>query len=386
MARACGLVVNPVNGRIGEVNFDRKDSSVTLYGLDGAVIAQGALDDGSYGAKYTLPAELSGYPRVHTNPGVEAPFRAEKGWGTCLYAGAALTAYLGMNSKVPLDKVSGDREGVCSDSNSRSTSASRWWHAAREAYGLAVEENVCGAAGEQERTIQSGEVGRKARMIVEEAIQSTVSETISDVSEWELTAKYSIEKCIDVDVLTYRAVDRAGLILSVGSGKETGGQSFVYLDEADLLRDFGDVSLPVMRAVNVGYLRGFGKTEGDDAMERLVRLTIHAGGTQADVDSMVERYNAGVDADQPRYVSPVVAHENPGTVYLRRALRNGRRVAVRATMPSALIARKVAPPKIVTYGRRSERNPPITRHVRDALAKVHEQRVRLGWGAFKGAL
>ncbi len=386
MARACGLVVNPVNARIGEVNFDRKDSSVTLYGLNGDVIAQGALDDGSYGAKYTLPAELSGYPRVHTNPGVEAPFRAEKGWGTCLYAGAALTAHLGMNSKVPLDKVFGDREGVCSDAKSRSSSASRWWDAARDSYGLAVEENVCGAAGEEEREFSSSTAGRNAKRAIEDVLGEVVSDTISDVIEWQLTAKYNVEKCIDVDVLTYRAVDRAGLILSVGSGKETGGQSFVYLDEADLLRDFGDVSLPVMRAVNVGYLRGFGKAEGDDAMERLVRLTIHAGGTQADVDSMVERYNAGVDPDQPRYVSPVVAHANPGTVYLRRALRNGRRVAVRATMPSALSARRVAPPKIVTYGRRSERNPTITRHVRDALAKVHEQRVRLGWGAFKGAL
>lgn len=385
MARACGLVVNPVNARIGEVNFDRKGSSVTLYGLNGDVIAQGALDDGSYGAKYTLPAELSGYPRVHTNPGVEAPFRAEKGWGTCLYAGAALTAHLGMNSKVPLDKVFGDREGVCSDAKSRSSSASRWWDAARDAYGLAVEENVCGVAGEESRTFASPHT-RRNDAAIENALNEMVSDTISEVTEWELTVRYSVEKCIDVDVLTYRAVARAGLILSVGSGKETVGNSFVYLGDAELLRDFGDVSLPVMRAVNVGYLRGFGKAEGDDAMERLVRLTIHAGGTQADVDSMVERYNAGVDPDQPRYVSPVVAHANPGTVYLRRALRNGRHVAVRATMPSALSARKVAPPKIVTYGRRSERNPTITRHVRDALAKVHEQRVRLGWGAFKGAL
>ena len=386
MARACGLVVNPVNARIGEVNFDRKDSSVTLYGLNGDVIAQGALDDGSYGAKYTLPAELSGYPRVHTNPGVEAPFRAEKGWGTCIYAGAALTAHLGMNSKVPLDKVFGDREGVCSDAKSRSSSASRWWATARNAYGLAVEENVCGAAGEEEGQFSSSGAGRNAKRAIEDVLGEVVSETVSDVRSWELTATYTIEKCIDVDVLTYDSVSDAGLILSVGSGKETGGNSFVYLGDAELLRDFGDVSLPVMRAVNVGYLRGFGKSEADDAMENLVRLTIHAGGTQADVDSMVERYNAGVDADQPRYVSPVTAHANPGTVYLRRALRNGRHVAVRATMPSALSARRVAPPKIVTYGRRSERNPPITRHVRDALAKVHEQRVRLGWGAFKGAL
>jgi hypothetical protein len=378
-----------VNGRVGEVNFDRGDSSVTLYGLDGTVIAQGALDDGSYGAKYTLPAELSGYPRVHTNPGVEAPFRAEKGWGTCLYAGAALAAHLGMNSKIPLDKVSGDRDGVCSSANSRSSSASRWWDAARNAYGLAVEENVCGAAGEEEGSFSSSSAGRNAKRAIEDVLGEVVSDTVSDVVSWELTAKYTIEKCIDVDVLTYDSVSDAGLILSVGSGKETGGNSFVYLDDAELLRDFGDVSLPVMRAVNVGYLRGFGKSEADDAMENLVRLTIHAGGTQADVDSMVERYNAGVDADQPRYVSPVTAHANPGTMYLRRALRNGRSVMVRATMPSVLTPRRVAPAKVVVYGRkgrRAERNPPITRHVRDALARVHGQRVRLGWGAFAGAL
>ncbi len=378
-----------MNGRVGEVNFDRGDSSVTLYGLDGTVIAQGALDDGSYGAKYTLPAELSGYPRVHTNPGVEAPFRAEKGWGTCLYAGAALAAHLGMNSKIPLDKVSGDRDGVCSSANSRSSSASRWWDAARNAYGLAVEENVCGAAGEEEGSFSSSSAGRNAKRAIEDVLGEVVSDTVSDVVSWELTAKYTIEKCIDVDVLTYDSVSDAGLILSVGSGKETGGNSFVYLDDAELLRDFGDVSLPVMRAVNVGYLRGFGKSEADDAMENLVRLTIHAGGTQADVDSMVERYNAGVDADQPRYVSPVTAHANPGTMYLRRALRNGRSVMVRATMPSVLTPRRVAPAKVVVYGRkgrRAERNPPITRHVRDALARVHGQRVRLGWGAFAGAL
>lgn len=140
-----GFVVNPKLARPVGVKLDRDkviDIIVDPAAPGASVMGSGSYDDGDYGEQYAWPAELSGYPRVHTPEGVK---EKKKGYGTALYAALCLGAHLNHDRDVDLDALGDDDDGICS-ADPRSPSAQAWWNAAKQ-YDLAEavwfgQENV----------------------------------------------------------------------------------------------------------------------------------------------------------------------------------------------------------------------------------------------------
>lgn len=378
MTTVCGIVVNPVSGKAAQVDFDPADDcAVKVYDLDGDEVALGALDRGQYkNASETLaPARLSGYPRVHTDPGVSAAYRQQRGWGTCLYAGAALAAHLIQDGVVARPGgLVGTKAGVSSETSTRSRAADRWWTLAAEQHGIAERENICGDTGETSGELTSERAGRRGNEAAAALVDSFV-DGVSEVLEWTMTYRARGGGCMDVDVLPWRRVVGAGLVLAEGSGAPAGTNAFWAWSSGEVA-EMGRASLPVLRALNVGHMARWDRDVARGAMDNLVRLALASGAAAEDVDGMVERFNAGADPGAPPY-DPGSAPKPNRPRYAVRRFGGGRAACVRGL--SCDPRRAPAPPRRPA-GRAAWSL--VERSMRAVLA----QRAALGWGALRGAL
>jgi len=131
-----GMVVNPKLNTPVVVSWDGHE--IYIYRGDRKPIpyeGAGYYETGG-DSQYTAPTEVTGYPRAHTPDGVKSK---GKGFGTCLYTGLCLGAHQADEGEIRINSpVDGD--GISSGSDSRSSSASRWWDMAKK-LGLAAENN-----------------------------------------------------------------------------------------------------------------------------------------------------------------------------------------------------------------------------------------------------
>lgn len=112
-----GVVVNPKLKKPVLVTYD---GEINLWSMDRGGTRIGV---GYYEGYDDPAAHATGLPRVHTPSGVTIK---GKGYGTTLYTGLCVGAHLNHEGDLSLDSdVDGD--GISSDPNSRSPSASKWW-------------------------------------------------------------------------------------------------------------------------------------------------------------------------------------------------------------------------------------------------------------------
>lgn len=124
-----GIVVNPRNHIPVLVATD--GTFVGIRSLQEAGLLNkhgtGYYDTDNYGRSHEAQ-ELTGLPRCHTPDGV-TPRGA--GYGTCLYTGLALGAFLQNVGDAEIE-MSEKGNGVCSEQENRSREADAWWNAAHQ--------------------------------------------------------------------------------------------------------------------------------------------------------------------------------------------------------------------------------------------------------------
>ena len=381
-----------------------RGNSVTVWDVaSDDLIATGSIDHGQFNDdSYALSARLTGYPRAHATPGVDPKYEKGAagggGWGTPLYVAEATSAYLHAEFSLPYRSgTEGDKAGVSSASESRSTDAKKWWTRAAAA-GLTEQESPCSEEDgemdvedepfEFDDGAMPGNVDNSVIRAVESeddvlAVQS-VEYKISGY--WSGTRKGTEEKCTDVDILTYDNCVAKGLVLlnTDATDRDGSGLGF-YAWDKDLLDDVEEVQGDVLRIVNTGYLSK--KPKGLEAMRTLVRIA-RKHLTAPEVASMIERFDAGADVSGPRYEEAVVAVENPGRSRIRR-VRIGRHTVLMRTNPRRMVVpRVIAHGSPIFYGPRP--NPRTINSIPASLKKnleaLYQRRVAMGYGALANLL
>lgn len=385
MEYAIGAFIRPQTFELcsGVYDSDRGEGTTVVFddASNNAVIARGAIDDGGYGEKYQVTAKVTGFPRVHATPGVTGAYRGG-GWGTPLYVLAASTAFLETQGVVRFaPNTVGSAPGVSSKSGSeggRSSKANAWWDRARS-IGLVSSVNECTESDETEEVEEDFEYSsRRTSSEMDDALTDMLQNDGYD--SWESyvvsgTAKKTQEvgeECFDIDILKFDACDKAGLVVSLA-------EQALHVS-ADI-SDCTAVRPEVLRIVNTGYLAA--APTGREVMDQLMIMAKNAGLSQADISSMVARFNERVDAGGVQYTEAVVAQENPRRSRIYKVRAGRRTFLFRENPKRVIVPRKIAPMRPVFYGPR--RNPAaLPASTQKALAKLHERRVEMGYGALAG--
>lgn len=389
-----GLFVHPDNFEMA-TGLYRSDNGNT-FALDVAshdLIAQGSIDHGEYDPTYARSAELTGLPRVHAVPGVMGNYK-KKAWGTALYCGASAAAYLRANDWLTFARgTEGDGPGVSSMSGSpggRSDDADKWWNRAKAA-GLVESEEKCSDDEEDEEDFSFS--NRRTSGDFDEAVLEEVKRLVD--SDYTDVKSFSVEgmgvktvagECRSIDKLLFDTIWQKGLV--VATVDETLRLSIdktaplLYQWKSEDMEDYlEDVNPQVLRLVNTGYLAT--KQHGLAALEQLLYMARKAGLSQEDISSMIDRYNAKVDAGGVRYEQAAVAVENPGRQRIRRVRVRGKVILMRENPRRVIVPRKIALGKVVFYGPRP--NPAaLPKNTAKSLQKLYDRRVEMGYGALAG--
>jgi hypothetical protein len=376
-----GLFINPESFKIATGEYDGRHTQV--WGAVGGNIAAGSI--GGYDDDFELAAKISGLPRVHASPGVQQGYQRKR-WGTSLYCTAAAAATLAHQGLFSLGNAEGDGEGVCSMSGrisvgGRSSEADRWWDLALQD-GLTTREEMCGGEVEESEDFDFEGPGRGTRDVGVAIADYLMNQDgdVRDVTDYRVTGTLTkvMEACREIDILRWKSVKEHNLVVAMPTQD-------VNIGYFDAMQDGGDkdaldeVYADVLRVVNTGYLAAYGD-DGRGAMSQLVYMARKAGLSQQDITSMIDRYNEKVDPGGVQYTEATVATENPKRKR-KRKVRIGRAVIAYQENPRrVVIPRRIAGMRPVFYGPR--RNPSaLSASTQRALAKTHERRIQLGYGA-----
>lgn len=375
-----GLFINPESFEIATGEYDGDKTRVHTAAA-GYQIAKGSI--GGYGDDYELAAKISGLPRVHASPGVMQIYRGKR-WGTSLYCTAAAAATLAHQGLFSLGSAEGDGEGVCSMSGrpgGRTSDASKWWNLALQD-GLTTREEMCGGEVEEEEDFDFEGPGRGMRDVGTAIADYLMDQGVDvrDVNNYRVTGKLIkvVEACREIDILRWKSVKEHNLVVAMPTQDVEIG-TFDEMPTDGNKDALDEVYADVLRVVNTGYLAAY-VDEGRAAMTQLVYMARKAGLSQQDITSMIDRYNEKVDPGGVQYTEATVAAENPKRKR-KRKVRIGRAVITYQENPRrVVIPRRIAGMRPVFYGPR--RNPSaLSASTQRALAKTHERRIQMGYGA-----
>lgn len=349
MRYSVGLFINPHSFEMATGTYSDGSSGVKILAISrdkySSDIALGSIDDGTVGEEYTHSAELTGYPRAHSSPGVEPEYRGQR-WGTCLYVAEAETARAKREGQLQFPAgVIGSLDGISSQPKTRSAEAEKWWKFAKKD-GLAQSVRKCDEEGKPKK------------------------------------------KCETIDILTSLSCRSHKLVAASCGARsllEYDGVPplFWQLKEDQLLADFSyksGTTRDALLSANVGYLatEDFGKK----AMENYVKIMRAVRCSDEQIRDKVALFNAKVDVTAPEYIRQEWMIQNPPAVDVIRR-RRGKKVEYLMSNPKhAIVPTKIAPPRIVFYGPRP--NPDaLPKGVQKALERLYDRRLEAGYGALQ---
>jgi hypothetical protein len=406
-----GLVVNPKSGELAEVAYDQDDERISTHDLDGEKLGEGYYE-GDSDSDSALPQKYTGLPRANTPEGVK---ERGGGWGTVLYTAMCLGAYLESRGVVRVDlTVSGP--GISSGDWSRSSSATKWWYNAVEEYGLASNVEGCNTTSDEDSFSDSG---RGDDYGLESSIESSTDRTVTKVIQYSVSADYEYEEevCGEAQAYPYKNAIRKNLIVAEAtSEKLSRNVPFFELTRAEMLEHLNVISLDVILALNVGYLRA--QANGIDSFFRILDLAEQAGATKKQTDWMKRRYNAAADVqldlrkwmhgrgqgawpteeappeqdtfgfarvpvpeDDTKPPTPNGRRRPFATTRLVLPNRGHRRVGLFQRNPTNLRLTGEAGITPVFYGPGARQNPESEALIED-LEELQQRRVNLGWDSF----
>jgi len=266
-------------------------------------VGEGYLDGGDMGAEYTIPVDITGFPRSHTPDGVKVQ---GAGFGTCLYTGLVLLASAIQDDELQPQArhaavMPGRGYGICSDEESRSMAATRWWRQALH-LGLTQQE-----VGEVEKEVETDETDTETREDEdltdymgtrrERAIMDDIRDAVNSDGEWAAT-HISIRGDVEREVPRESETDEVSVTADYYTLSSATKHRLVALRQTfdgDLMA-WG--KSPSMDGTFVKEVILALKVSNDDPIlvGKLAACARDAGATEAETMGMVLRNRYGLDA------------------------------------------------------------------------------------------
>jgi hypothetical protein len=275
MAYSLGVVINPKLNEPVLVTIYYGDVSIYRLKPGHKLIGAGYYDKGD--DHYVRPAQATDLPRSHTARGVEPK---KMGFGTCLYTGLCVGAYLASEGHAKIDAY-GDGPGISSESESRSREADAWWDRAKK---LGLTE-------------------RSDEELVEEGVEIDTEDITCEHFEDEKTVRIfsamgDITSEFEVDTYLYEKAEDSDLVLATTLSVDTklppdqGGVEYLWrrIVEDEFLA--GEIHKDRILASDV---RGL----SEDGISLLSALLMAGGASDDEVDAIQLRHELGLDPSQP---------------------------------------------------------------------------------------
>lgn len=327
-----GIMVNPrsgsmlVTGMFGgmvtswgrvhrDVERERPNVGVLSLAKD-ELLASGYFDTGGYPLSYMA----TGYPRVHSNPGVISKDTHAYGVGAALYYGIAhASEMIRMQRVTPegveVDHTSGGISSTRMDST-RTEQADAWWDNAvfrhrvatrsMERVRISVDFNMPSSGSKKDIDARVKMAAAKALeirlgsmddngdyKIDPSVVQSVFSNIkVERVDEDAKRAEVVVSN-IEVDVLKYASVKKFVLASIIPTRKIDRAKRFTSIRDVPL--DWLSVNKESMLAANVAELKAMGPF-GKELMNAIVASLRKAKASDAEIGELYERYSRMVDA------------------------------------------------------------------------------------------
>ncbi len=260
-------------------------------------IATGYLEEVDGDFEYRAPSLLTGYPRSHTPSALKKGTEHGAGFGTCLYTGLVLLATADHEGDLVVPNLLGSDAGICSDTESRSDEADRWWRRARQ-LGMVYQEKGDVESNDEateEEVVEDEDLTDYMSRVATRRIYQEINDAVGDAGDWSLKRVASIRgdvyrdiplggsKYVVADIYTYEAARKAHLV-AVRDVEE--GTPIVWAKSG---ADAVDVDKDAILALNVA-------NEDTIMAGKLARLAQGAGATEREVTHFMMRNRFGVDS------------------------------------------------------------------------------------------
>lgn len=300
-----GVVVNPKTkepvfvqrSSDGELYIDiliaQKAEGKVVYETIGVAYLQ---DNSEPHSDYLNATAVTGFPRVHTPDGLEKAFK-NQGYGTSLYIATLLLATARAERLMRLSEIAGDGAGICSESKTRSESASAWWAAAVERGLARTMSGESGNSTPETETLEDEDLTDYMSSRGRQKSIDAIQEAVGGYSEWyptNISIRGDVEReverhrDIEADYITYDLAKKKNLIAVLNP--VIGDLAFWAkdLDEASIDDAAQYTSKAVILGLNVAH-------QATEVVGKLAMLALAAGATETEVTRLVTRNRLGVD-------------------------------------------------------------------------------------------
>ncbi len=357
-----------------------RDRTVDILAIDGKgylVVGVGYLEERG-ATEYLRATEITGYPRAHTPNGVIRE-RHGQGYGTCLYTGLVMLAAAADRKQLEVLDMAGRGAGICSESESRSDDADRWWNAA---YERDLTHQMEGDAPEETETeeLEDEDVSDHVSSRGWRTIESVIHDQMIDHSEWSIAGGVRVTANLQREVPTdrsgdaitadyYRLTDALGHHLVAVEDVAVGNVMTWARRSSNPTESGGRIHKDVLLSLNVTH-------QDLTVTARLALLAKQAGATDSEVTEMMMRNKYGTDILRGAAL-PTLADLAAGATR-----RTSKRPPPTERGRTAPLPNPAPPPVIIPVPRR---NPPPVPSERDRLdleraaERLERRREKLGW-------
>jgi len=296
-----GIIVNPKLGTLTYCGTRPAYSGpgalsvISLFLLNGQEIATGYFDEGEFPASYLI----TGYPRVHTTPGVFDRRMRSLGYGSPLYYALALASEMHRIKRLDMPKAAGRMgAGISSTSaDSREEPANDWWDRAVDRFGLA--KRGVGCVRHEVNLLSARDASAAEREAAKNAaLELGIAEYgKAEVSLYGSPGSYEavVKLCgIPFETMAYSAVDKYVAVKIIPEKKIDNKKTFEGL--ADVPKPWFKANKEVLLCANVGELQQLLGNEALPVMVRLIEALEAAKATTAEVEEFTTRFERGIDA------------------------------------------------------------------------------------------
>jgi hypothetical protein len=342
-------------------------------------VGQGYLEEPGGDPDYLKATQLTGYPRAHTPNGVK---REGIGLGTCLYTGLVMLATAAEESDLAVPNLAGSNAGICSDRDSRSPSATRWWRRAKQ-IGLTTSEegDVDGDEHDEEEIEEDEDLTNYMNLAGRRRVFELIANEMDNHGEWrpsDIELRGTVTRTVSrgggyvvADIFTYESAVEHNLIAV--RDVEVGTPIVWARNTAGALETYKDVIL----ALNVAH-------EDTLMVAKLARLAQEGGATDRELAAFMMRARFGIDSYQVRaslYAedelfpedapkrTPPPTEERPSKTDKARVLDKLARAGTARPNPPIPIPRRN--PETPTAADR--------RTIEQSLSELDKRRADLGW-------
>lgn len=297
-----GIVMNPKLGTLTYCGMrpayagPGAPNLISLLLMNGQEIAVGYFDTGEYPSS----TMASGYPRVHTSPGVTNPKMRSLGFGSPLYYSLALASEMQRLKRFDSPIMLGRKgAGISSTPNDgREPPAEEWWNNAVDKFGIAERGEGCATkeVDYMEAKTESAAEEKAIKYAASDLGLEKYGSADARMTRVERDSYDGIVKfCgIPYETLKYSAIEKYVACQIIPEKKIDNKKRFDTLDEVP--KPWFKANKAVLLCANVGELEQMLGPTATAVMVRLIEALERAGATTAEVDEFTARFERGIDS------------------------------------------------------------------------------------------